>query len=94
MCKIYIAYQPVNLYHKRSCYGSELNATSIIGGAVQSQFSMNVKIATCLPATVDNVTFLEQLIQRLFYRVKLKGTQHSFWIVRAQLSHKRVYNTF
>ncbi|HHN8583337.1 MULTISPECIES: fimbrial protein [Providencia] len=38
-------------------YGSELKPASIVGGAVQSQFSMNVKIATCLPATVDNVSF-------------------------------------
>lgn len=37
--------------------GSELKPASIVGGAVQSQFSMNVRIATCLPATVDNVAF-------------------------------------
>lgn len=38
-------------------YGSELKPASIVSGTVQSQFSMNVKIATCLPATVDNVAF-------------------------------------
>ncbi|HBC7480039.1 fimbrial protein [Proteus mirabilis] len=56
MCKS-ILLTSLLIFITRSCYGSELNATSIIGGAVQSQFSMNVKIATCLPATVDNVTF-------------------------------------
>ncbi|HEK0624420.1 TPA: fimbrial protein [Proteus mirabilis] len=45
------------IFMTTSCYGSELSATSTVGGAVQSQFSMNVRIATCLPATVDNVAF-------------------------------------
>lgn len=40
-----------------SSNGSELKPASLDGGTVQSQFSMNVRIATCLPATVDNVAF-------------------------------------
>ncbi|WP_272681496.1 fimbrial protein [Providencia sp. PROV129] len=38
-------------------YGEVPKQTSIVGEAIQSQFSMNVRIATCLPATVDDVSF-------------------------------------
>lgn len=39
------------------CYSSELDIPTSFGGVIQSQLSMNVRIATCLPATVDNVAF-------------------------------------
>ncbi|EJD6049145.1 fimbrial protein [Providencia rettgeri] len=38
-------------------YGTTQQQMSIVGETVQSQFSMNVRIATCLPATIDNVSF-------------------------------------
>ncbi|AKJ43580.1 type 1 fimbrial protein [Pragia fontium] len=46
------------LIFSASSYGEATSPTfSVTGGDVQSQFSLNVTIATCLPATVDNVTF-------------------------------------
>ncbi|SFD21632.1 type 1 fimbrial protein [Pragia fontium] len=37
--------------------GAASHPFSMASGDVQSQFSLNVTIATCLPATVDNVNF-------------------------------------